>query len=182
VQIFKLDASFMGVPQKRERAFFVANRMGYPRLRLSFDQRPVLFGEMRSETSDVRPGRLSAERLARRLPTDRDISDITQRTEGRRVCFTMRIMRDDEVCDTIPASGSEYRACDGMCLSRHDIVTAQTFPQDYAFASDRARDVKYVCGMSVPPVMMANLATEIRRQWLDRGAEASDGRDQGRRP
>ena len=25
---------------------------------------------------------------------------------------------------------------------------------------------QYVCGMSVPPVMMANIATEVYQQWL----------------
>lgn len=25
---------------------------------------------------------------------------------------------------------------------------------------------QYVCGMSVPPVMMANIATEVYEQWL----------------
>jgi DNA (cytosine-5)-methyltransferase 1 len=29
--------------------------------------------------------------------------------------------------------------------------------------------VQYVCGMSVPPVMMAHIAGEIERQWFGRG-------------
>ena len=44
VQIFKLNAVFMDVPQKRERVFFIANRMGYPKLHLSIQHRPVYFG------------------------------------------------------------------------------------------------------------------------------------------
>ena len=34
---------------------------------------------------------------------------------------------------------------------------------DYEFMNN---DVQYVCGMSVPPVMMANIAYDIYEQWL----------------
>ena len=44
-----------------------------------------------------------------------------------------------------------------------DIINAQTFPQDYNFLK---QDVKYVCGMSVPPVMMAQIADQVYIQWL----------------
>jgi DNA (cytosine-5)-methyltransferase 1 len=37
------------------------------------------------------------------------------------------------------------------------------FPQDYDFLDSR---VSPICGMSVPPVMMANISHEVRRQWL----------------
>ena len=49
VQIFKLNAAFMDVPQARERVFFIANRMGYPKLRLAFDHDIIKFGECRGE-------------------------------------------------------------------------------------------------------------------------------------
>lgn len=57
------------------------------------------------------------------------------------------------------------RFCDGMAKSDRDIVNVQTFPQDYNFCG---QDVNYVCGMSVPPVMMAHIAKEIGKQWLRR--------------
>lgn len=48
VQVFRLNAAFMGVPQRRERVFFVGNRMGWPKLRLEFSEKPVKFGDVRS--------------------------------------------------------------------------------------------------------------------------------------
>lgn len=39
----------------------------------------------------------------------------------------------------------------------------QTFPQDYNFMD---QDPKYICGMSVPPVMMAQIASSVYEQWL----------------
>lgn len=48
VQVFRLNAAFMGVPQRRERVFFVGNRMGWPKLKLEFSEKPVKFGDVRS--------------------------------------------------------------------------------------------------------------------------------------
>ena len=49
VQLFKLNAALMDVPQTRERVFFIANNQGYPQLKLNFHNKPILFGEVRSE-------------------------------------------------------------------------------------------------------------------------------------
>lgn len=40
-----------------------------------------------------------------------------------------------------------------------------TFPQDYNFCG---LSPHYICGMSVPPVMMAQIATRIYEQWLSK--------------
>jgi len=52
---------------------------------------------------------------------------------------------------------------DGMAMSDGDIINTQTFPQDYDFLDQSAQ---YVCGMSVPPVMEAQIAHQIYLQWL----------------
>ena len=49
--------------------------------------------------------------------------------------------------------------------SDKDVITIQTFPQDYDFCGN---DVSYVCGMSVPPLMMRGVAREVQRQLLDK--------------
>ena len=38
-----------------------------------------------------------------------------------------------------------------------------SFPLDYEFITN---DVKYIIGMSVPPVMTAQIANQIYKQWL----------------
>ncbi len=74
--------------------------------------------------------------------------------------------RNDRVASTAVSSGSHFRMCDGLLLSDRDYINIQTFPQDYDFMGE---SVQYVCGMSVPPVMMAHIAGEIERQWFGRG-------------
>lgn len=53
---------------------------------------------------------------------------------------------------------------DGLLMTDRDFINVQTFPQDYDFMD---QNVQYVCGMSVPPVMMANIASEVNKQWLE---------------
>lgn len=61
-----------------------------------------------------------------------------------------------------------YRMCDGLLLTDKDIISCQTFPQDYDFMG---QSVQYICGMSVPPVMMAKISEQVYRQWL-KGSDA----------
>ena len=53
----------------------------------------------------------------------------------------------------------------GFKVKPYDHINVQTFPQDYDFMGN---NVQYVCGMSVPPNMMANIAMEVWKQWLGR--------------
>lgn len=167
VQLFLLNAARMDVPQVRERVFFVANRCGFPKLSLVFDGDLIPFDSVRSETGkEPKPG-IYTDLLKLRKPTDACIADIYQRERGRDSGFNHRIMRDHRVADTLPANGSHYRGYDGKLLTDADFIAISTFPQDYDFTGV---SVHYVCGMSVPPNMMANIASEIWRQWLAGGA------------
>jgi len=41
-----LNAATMGVPQKRERVFFIATNQDYPKFKLEFNEKPIVFGEI----------------------------------------------------------------------------------------------------------------------------------------
>ncbi|WP_044959738.1 DNA methyltransferase, partial [Butyrivibrio sp. WCD2001] len=56
-----------------------------------------------------------------------------------------------------------FRMCDGLLMTDKDIINCQTFPQDFDFMN---QNVQYVCGMSVPPVMMAKISEQVYLQWL----------------
>lgn len=165
VQIFCLNAAKMGVPQRRERVFFIGQRndMELPKLALSFDEPLIPFGQVRTERGKPTNSHYS-ELLRHKCRTDRDIGDISKRVLGKKQGFTSQIAWDDEAAPTLTSSGHLYRACDNMPLSDGDMITCQTFPADYDFDG---QSVQYVCGMSVPPLMMKSIATQIQRQWLD---------------
>lgn len=166
VQLFRLNAAFMDVPQARERVFFIANNRHYPKLELHFDHKPMTFGEVRAEHGtpiDPDSAPTTYEYLKHLRPTDKEIADIKVRLYGKHTNFNNKIYRDCDVPFTLTSSGQSIRACDKCWLCDEDYINISTFPQDYDFGSENA---KYVCGMSVPPNMMANIATEIWNQWL----------------
>lgn len=179
VQHFVLNAATMGVPQRRERVFFVGLRkdlaapfMEYkdlftraPALTLDFRERPIPFGEYRDEVGDDPGTRQRAELVARRIPSDRSVSDINERLHGKVSGFNSAIVPDDEVCPTITAGEVNWRHHDGRLCTDREYILASTFPIDYDFGAEA---VKYVVGMSVPPVMMAQVASAIYEQWLSK--------------
>lgn len=166
VQLFLLNAARMGVPQSRERAVFIGRRkdLNLPEIKVAFSEKPILFGEVReAEGVPFSPGVVMAELLALRRPTDTCMADISKRVRRKNAGFTAPINRDGEPAHTITSGSTLLRGYDGRKMTDRDIINCQTFPQDYNF---NGQSVQYVCGMSVPPVMMANLAESIAEQLL----------------
>ena len=73
-----------------------------------------------------------------------------------------RIRLGDHIVRGTAANGM-IRAFDRSWYTDNDMRNVQTFPQDYDFSGKSAT---FICGVSVPPSMMANIAHEIREQWL----------------
>lgn len=163
-QIFLLNAASAGVPQRRKRVFFVCQRkdMNFPKLRLEFNEEPVKFGEFRSKSGKV-PTEYTQRLLSRRIKTDRCLADINKRVNNKNVGFTSPIWHDEEVCGTLTSAGSAFRYYDGQEISREDILQISSFPLDYDFGN---KDAKFICGMSVPPLLMARISSEVYKQWL----------------
>lgn len=170
VQLFKLNAATMDVPQARERIFFVANNQGYTKLKLNFHGKPIKFGEVRTEHGKPINGDLTKQRLQHLTRKDTCIAHITERTEGKVSGFNTKIIHDGMVALTTTAGGTFIRAADKSYLSDGDFRNIATFPQDYDFCGNPPQ---YVCGMSVPPNMMANIAMEIYKQWILKHSDAT---------
>lgn len=178
-QIFLLNSAAMGVPQKRERVFFVGHRadLDLPELVLAFNEKPVTFSAVREERGKSIDGTLAEKLMRYRRPTDRCVADINNRVRKTNAGFSNPINHDDEPVQTITANGDLYRYCDGLKMTDRDIINCQTFPQDYNFLD---QNVQYVCGMSVPPVMMAKISEQVYKQWLSKptiGADLSENYD-----
>lgn len=164
LQIFKLNAANMDVPQTRERIFFIANRMGYGKLNLAFHYDPIPFGKIRSETGKPVGGETIKKLLSLARKQDKKIGDVYARyNHGANKYFNETIFHDEDVCCTLAAGGDFYRYCDRLRCTDDEYRNMQSFPQDYDF---NGCSTQYVCGMSVPPNMMANIATEVYNQWL----------------
>jgi len=168
VQLFRLNAMYMDVPQQRERVFFIANNQGFPKLTLSFNRPIIPFGRVRAEHGKpfVKSNTMVEKLLHLARPGDNDIADINERVNGRRSCFNSKICHDNHVAFCVVSSGTFLRMCDRLRCQDKDFINMQTFPQDYDFCGN---NVQYICGMSVPPNMMAHIATQVYEQWLKGG-------------
>ena len=164
VQLFCLNGANMGVPQRRERVFFIGHRkeLPFPKLHLEFSQQPIKFGEIRSNTGKpVTEG--TYQLLRNKIPTDRNLADINKRLFNKQSRFNAAVVWDSIVAPTITSNGEFLRAVDDMRFSDQDFINCQTFPVDYDF---NGVGVQYVCGMSVPPLMMKEVAIRICHQWI----------------
>ena len=167
----------MGVPQKRQRSFFIARRknLTLSTLKCVFDDKPITFGQVRRE-GDIpykQPTAYDLNVWKHRRNTDKSYADVNVRLTGKTSNFNSFFIYDEAVCNTIAAAGgnSLYAVASNRFLSTRELKCCGSYPQDYNFMDT---EPKYVIGMSVPPVMTARIAEQIQWQWLDK-LEANNG-------
>lgn len=170
VKHWLLKGEQMGVPQKRRRVFFIASRndvaFDLEGLNMSFDYLPVLFGEVKEGVGYNIKGRLH-QLLLLALPSEKDMGETTMRVEGKRSCFNQKIIHDDDVMSTIPAGHNcLWRFTEKTKISKQDIINCSTFPRDYDFIQNTFANVSYICGMSVPPLMIKRIVTRLIESGL----------------
>jgi DNA (cytosine-5)-methyltransferase 1 len=178
IEPYLLDASKMGVPQRRKRVFFVALRNDLakpfmeqvdmfqvaPKLELNFNEPEIKFGSYRDFVGSEKGVSEERKRLLNLcVESDKCISDINERESGKVSGFNALIIKDNEVCPTITSGEKNYRFYDKLSMTDNDYKLTGSYAFDYNF---NGNDVKYLVGMSVPPVMTAQIATEIYNQWL----------------
>lgn len=162
VQVFLLNAASMGVPQKRERVFFIGHKkeFEFPRLVLRFEEFPVVFGEIFDKNLDRKPISESEKSRWKNTPIGCNPKTKTGNTFG----FLARLS-NSMVCPTI-VSGSTLAIQDKPhLLNCRELCQIGTYPLDYNF---KGMEPKYLIGMSVPPVMTAQIAHQIWLQWLSK--------------
>ena len=179
-QHWLLDASTMGVPQRRERVFFICLRKDLaepflyqqdmftqvPKLELKFNEKEIPFKEIES---------FNEEPLFHHpAPCHKKYWEMCKPGENNGMYHPNGSLRDtykinpEKVLKTITASPSKGRGGalhykDFRMLTKSEVYKSQTFPLDY-----KSKDPYYMCGMSVPPVMTAQIATKIYDQWLSK--------------
>lgn len=168
VQVFLLNAASMGVPQKRERVFFICHRkdLDLPKLKLEFDNRPILFKEIKSEDGNARKLSQGDKGLwEKRRKGDKTLGDINERVIGKNNRFTQKLIYNEDVPLTITAGDNNILFDECRNMNKTELCLASSFPLDYNFLENK---VEYIVGMSVPPVMMAQVSNEVYEQWLSK--------------
>lgn len=153
-----LKGEDMGVPQKRHRVFFIATRIDFDlqNINLKFAYEPITYGEIKSGEEKVAQGKM--HEAIKQIRDDETISDCMLRIYGVNSGITHRRAKTDDVFPTQIAGHDDIWVGSGNHPSKWDVIHAQTFPEDYDFGKEK---VEYVCGMSVPPIMIKRLVTRL---------------------
>jgi DNA (cytosine-5)-methyltransferase 1 len=177
-QHWLLDASKMGVPQRRERVFFVCLRKDLAKPFLyqkdMFTQVPKLeleFNEPAIKFKDVYDGKgkqiteLQLKAWKFRNYKDGSIADSKKRAGMKYSDFNNVYVKHEKISPTITGKGAQAMTLYNEPLRPSDMELKKigSYPLDYEFKGT----IGYLIGMSVPPVMTAQIATEIYNQWLN---------------
>lgn len=161
-----LKGQYMGVPQTRHRVFFIALRKDVYKgfdihsLNMTFNYTPITYGEITNGECDKRTGKMH-DIAAQSIKGERTIADTLVRLGKKYSMFGHRIIDDDVVVPTILAGHRDIWLRNGNGISKGDMISAQTFPQDYDFGKDTYSNVEYICGMSVPPIMIKRIVERL---------------------
>jgi DNA (cytosine-5)-methyltransferase 1 len=167
VQLFLLNAASMGVPQKRERVFFICQRndLNFKNLELSFDEKSIIYSEFKSKKLGKELTNETKAVWDKRIKTDQDLASIHERIGNKRKRFQARFIHDNQISPTTVASGDSVpiRFDHPNRITMDEVKMIGSYPLDYNFKNIKPN---YLTGMSVPPVMTAQIAHQIYLQWF----------------
>jgi DNA (cytosine-5)-methyltransferase 1 len=177
-QHFLFDSSTMGVPQKRERVFFVAlrNDLATPFLKkhgffemvpefvLPRTEQQIPYKQF--EDTEATEGCVYIPPLVYKYWPKVSPGQSFARVHEKKMLPSYYKIDRNRVLATIDAmtNGSgpyNQDVCRNLTLK--ELCNAGTFPTDYNFGDLHP---KYVVGMSVPPLMIAKIADAVYSQWL----------------
>lgn len=178
-QHWLLNASKMGVPQRRERVFFIALRKDLagpflqhkdfftyaPKLDLYFNNKEIPFSEFDSGLNGRKliPSIIQYYELVK---PGESVCNAIRRKGNKNSFFSYAKINPNKALKTILAGDSgEFRHDKPYFLHDNDLILAGSFPIDYDF---KKFNKKYLIGMSVPPVMTARIAQRVYDQWLSK--------------
>jgi DNA (cytosine-5)-methyltransferase 1 len=160
-QLFLFNAARMGVPQARERTFFIARRrdLGWGKLTMRFDEQPVTVSKALKGAAGN--GEILQGKGLDLYKATRPGSSLSEAAGGS--WFTWTRLSWSRPANTVHSGPAQLHPSEPRHLSATELVRLQSFPDDYSFLNANPR---YMCGMSVPPFMTQRVALEIGRQWF----------------
>lgn len=169
-----IDSSTMGVPQKRERVFFFAIRKdcfsgnfsdlfkNIPFINMRFDCKPIPFSDISDNKDTKKITHLASSKLWAATKPGKNFGSVHEKGSF----FNNNKVNPNKPLPTIAAkdgTGSWHHSIQRL-LNTDELIKGGSFPSDYDFCGSKP---KYIIGMSVPPIMIANIADRIYDQWLN---------------
>ncbi len=178
-QHFLLDASKMGVPQRRERVFFICLRKDLakpflyqkdmfteiPKIDLNFNEKEIPFKNVFFDLMDRKLTPACLILWNNKIDSDNDLGNINERLFKAPTYFGFKFTKMNEVNKTIIANDNTVLFDYPRLLNKVELCNIGTYPQDYNFLKLKT---EYLIGMSVPPIMTTQIASNIYEQWLNK--------------
>jgi DNA (cytosine-5)-methyltransferase 1 len=176
VQVFLLNANRCGIPQSRERVFFVAarNDLNFPQIKIEPRHKPISAADalrwlagVEDETPALAEACKVNKRLAELWPLARDSGSFGRAVTmfgGKSKLWSQVIINGEMPAPTITATDNLWHWAEPRRLTFLETKVLGSFPVDYEAKSEKIG--KYMVGMSVPPRMMQAVAEAVRDQWL----------------
>ena len=163
-KLFLMNSADMGVPQRRERVFFIAHRndLDFKELKIKFKNPRIPFIEIEKKVDPHgKPASEAFARWWRKTPPGKSLSF----NHPKGSFFNSYKVSPFVTVPTITATGGAkmFHHSRPNQLSDDALKLCGSYPMDYNFINQEA---KYLIGMSVPPVMTAQIANQIYNQWL----------------
>lgn len=172
-QLFLLNGADCGVPQRRERVFFVAIRddIKAPPLKLAPKHRWISAGESTidvqqltdTEIRDTAPAPNDLKWWSKTKPGS-DYGVAAMKETGKPTGFSIKRLSSASPSNTLPASEIIRHWSQCRSLTFREWKRLGSFPDDYEAKTDKIG--KYMIGMSVPPKMTEVVARAVIDQWL----------------
>lgn len=171
VEHWLLKGENMGVPQRRHRVFFVALRndvrFDLKELDMSFNYEPVTYGEIKEGNGHFIGKSTKYYYFASKADErDKSLADTRIRLGDKGSAFQTYYIRDNDIMPTLRSKPDVIDLSNISYISWQTIRNSQTFPQDYDFSPNTEGNVGYICGMSVPPVMIKRVVTRLIEQGV----------------
>ncbi|MGC0371851.1 MAG: hypothetical protein DGJ47_000552 [Rickettsiaceae bacterium] len=171
-QLFLIDSADTGVPQRRQRVIFIARQMGLELsdLNLQFTHRHISVKEaFRGVINQEKDLRFLNEN-SRKLWEKTKAGDSFETTHKNGSRFNEKKLNPNDTATTLTTRSMPMHWQYPRRISTMEAVRLQSFPDDYDFLHTNGL---HAIGMSVPPLMMQNIAQKVKLQWLDRQSKVS---------
>ena len=173
-QLFLLNGADCGVPQRRERVFFVAirNDIEAPPLKLAPTHRWISVGEATRDLQALTDSEIidtamtDVDKAWRHTEKGGCYADYYKQVEGRLNAFSHQKLCNEKPAPTLTATTDNFKHYSiPRKLTFREWKRLGSFPDDYHAKTDKIG--KYMIGMSVPPKMTEQVARAVIEQWLN---------------
>ena len=166
VRHWLLKGEHMGVPQKRHRVFFIALREDVDfdllNLDMSFNYEPITYSEIKEGHGHLIGRDTKYYYFASKAnKSDKSLADTRIRLGDKGSAFQTYYIRDNDIMPTLRSKPDVIDLSNISYISWQTIRNSQSFPTDYDFSPNTEGNVGYICGMSVPPIMIKRIVMRL---------------------